>query len=52
MQALNRMSSFITGLQEIVAFFIYSERQTDLAILRQLPLLIDNVVQLSLSNME
>ena len=32
MQALNRMSSFITGLLEIVAFLIYSERQTDPAI--------------------
>ena len=32
MQALNRMSSFITGLLQIVAFQIYYERQTDPAI--------------------
>ena len=32
MQALNRMWSFVNGLLEIVAFYIYSERQTDPAI--------------------
>ena len=32
MQALNRMSSFITGLLQIVTFQFYSERRTDLAI--------------------
>ena len=32
MQALNRMSNFITGLLQIVAFQIFSERRTDLTI--------------------